>query len=225
MFSKSVSGDRLSIGMLRGVLIAFFMASLFGVSSQSVAITLTFWVFVFWFFVEHRGPAEPAVPGKAWSRTLTIAAVAIIAIHAGSTLLDATGDLRPRNRSMRFNWFYKYGMTEVEPDPGGNPVGRRLTMQDSLAVIQVKGKVLKFAAWIDHPDADQRPVHTRVWADSLLIYEGDLRRTPLFIDIPATPGKTHMLLETSVDRVWRPSDFGSRDRRAIGLSIRDWVWE
>ena len=55
-------------------------------------------------------------------------------------------------------------------------------------------------------------------------FEGDLR-DPLFLDIPATPGKTHMILETAVDRTFRPSDSGSSDRRDLGLSIRDWVWE
>jgi hypothetical protein len=45
------------------------------------------------------------------------------------------------------------------------------------------------------------------------------------LDIPATPGKTHMLLETEIDRTWRPSDSGSRDTRDLGLSIRDWVWQ
>ena len=65
----------------------------------------------------------------------------------------------------------------------------------------------------------------RVWADSQLVYEGDLRASPLFLDIPATPGKTHMVIETSIDRTWRPSDSGSRDTRELGLSIRDWVWE
>ena len=94
-------------------------------------------------------------------------------------------------------------------------------------MIKVKGKSLKFVAWVDHPDVDVRPVHTRVWADSKLVYEGDLKRAPLMIDIPATPGKTHMVIETSIDRTWRPSDAGtgSRDGRELGLSIRDWVWE
>ena len=132
-----------------------------------------------------------------------IAAAALIVVHAGATTVDAFGDLRPRNRAHRFGWFYKYGFVhpdDVEPDPGGNPIGRRWTMKQSLAVIAVKGKVLKFVAWIDHPDADQKPVHARVWADSALVYEGDLRRSPLFLDIPATPGKSHMVLETSIDR-------------------------
>ena len=99
-------------------------------------------------------------------------------------------------------------------------------MRRSLAVIPVEGRVLKFVAWVDHPDRDAKPVHTQVWADSKLVYEGDLRGTPLFMDIPATLGKTHMIIETAVDRTFRPSDDGkSIDRRDLGLSIRDWVWE
>lgn len=223
MFSRKSGGDRLSMGMLRGVLAGFFVASIFGMPAQSIAITLTFWAFVFWFLTE-AAPVE-ARPSWKWSRLGLMAATMLIALHAGATIVDANGDLRPRNRSTRFGWFYKYGMTEVEADPGGNPIGRRWTMKDSLAMIPVKGKVLKFAAWIDHPDSDQNPVHTQIWADSVLIYEGDLKRSPLFLDIPATPGKTHLLLETSIDRLWRPSDAGSRDRRELGLSIRDWVWD
>jgi hypothetical protein len=38
-------------------------------------------------------------------------------------------------------------------------------------------------AWIDHPDSDVKPVHARVWADSKLVFEGDLRRNPIMLDI------------------------------------------
>lgn len=230
LFSRAAGGDRLSAGMLRGVLIAFFLASMFGVPSQSAAITLTFWVFAFWVFIEQHGqnaeaPSRPSAPP---AKAMLMAAAALIAAHAGVTVVSAAGDLRPRHRAERFNWYYRYGFVQpddVEADPGGNPAGRRWTKQQSLAVIPVKGKVLKFVAWVDHPDADTNPVHTQVWADSVMVYEGDLRRTPLFIDIPATPGKTHMLIETKIDRLWRPSDAGGRDTRELGLSIRDWVWE
>ena len=58
-----------------------------------------------------------------------------------------------------------------------------------------------------------------------LVFEGDLRRNPIMLDIPAAPGKTHMLIETSIDRTWRPSDYGRRDDRELGLSVRDWTWE
>ena len=148
-------------------------------------------------------------------------------IHAGATIVDARGDLWPRNRSMRFGWFYKYGMSEPEPDPGGNPVQRRWTiMPKSLAVVPVNGKVLKFVAWIDHPDGDERPVKTKVWADGTLVFNGEIKRSaPLLLDIPATPGRSHLILETEIDRLWAPRDYGQRDPRALGLSIRDWVWE
>ena len=228
LFSRQAAGDRLASGMLRGVLIAFFVASLFGVPSQSTAITLTFWAFVFWFLIERGEPTTQATPAKGLASRLMIAAVALIAIHAGVTVADAFGDLRPRHRAERFDWYYRHGWVtpdDVEADPGGNPVGRRWTMKDSLAVIPVKGKVLKFVAWIDHPDSDVKPVHAQVWADSQLVFEGDLRRNPIMLDIPATPGRSHMLIETSIDRTWRPSDYGRRDDRELGLSVRDWTWE
>lgn len=226
---QRAAADPLAAGMLRGVLIAFFLASLFGLPSQSAAITLTFWTLVFWFVLE-QGVEEPSTT-TSWSLPVAVLTVALVAGHAGLTMVNAFGDLGPPQRAERFNWYYRYGYhtneqdgADLEPDPGGNPIGRRWTMKQSLAVIPVNGKALKFVAWIDHPDSDVHPVHTQVWADSQLLYEGDLRRSPLFLDIPATPGKTHMVIETSIDRTWRPSDHGQRDRRDLGLSIRDWVW-
>jgi hypothetical protein len=192
-----------------------------------MAAVITFWVFVFWIFVERGGDAPGPRALASWSRNARLGALALVLVHAGVTLVDARGDLWPRNRSTRFGWFYKYGMSELEPDPGGNPVPRRWTiMPKSLAVVPVSGKVLKLVAWIDHPDGDDRPVHVKVWADSRLVFDGEIRRSaPLSMDIPATPGRTHMILETEIDRLWAPRDYGMRDRRALGLSIRDWVWE
>ena len=99
-------------------------------------------------------------------------------------------------------------------------------MKDSLAVIPVKGKVLKFVAWIDHPDGDVRPVHTRVWADSKLVYEGDLQRSAA---VPRHSGDARQDAHGARD-VDRSHCGGraipdSRDTRELGLSIRDWVWE
>lgn len=223
LFSRT-TGDPQALGMLRGVMIAFFIASVFGVPSQSVAIVITFWTFVFW-FAQEKGEGSGESVATRWPLHMTIAAVALVALHMGATTVDAFGDLRPRNRAQRFGWFYHYGLTDVEPDPGGNAIGRRWTGTRALAQIPVRGKVLKFVGWIDHPDSDVNPVHTQVWADGLLVYEGDLRRSPLFIDIPARPGARFLVLETRIDRTFRPSDQGGRDRRNLGLSIRDWVWE
>ena len=226
LFARHTGADRLSIGLLRGVLMGFVVASIFGMPGQAAAVAVTFWVFVFWLLTERDEAPAAAVPSR-WSRPATIAAVALLVVHGGMTVVNARGDLWPRNRSMRFGWFYKYGMSEPEPDPGGNPIQRRWTnLPKSLAVVPVNGKVLKFVAWIDHPDGDERPVKTKVWADNTLVFDGAIKRSaPLLMDIPATPGRSHMILETEIDRLWAPRDYGQRDPRALGLSIRDWVWE
>ncbi len=123
---------------------------------------------------------------------------------------------------MRFNWFYRYGLLDLDADPGGDGPGRRWTMKESLAVIPVHGKALKFVGWIDHPDGDDRPVRVRVWADSALVYDAGLRRSSaIYLDIPAKPGATHMVLQTWISRTWRPTDFGRSDPRELGLSVRD----
>ena len=217
--------DRLSVGMLRGVLIGFFVASLFGMPAQAFAVVVTFWVFAFWLLLERADP-DAASAAVAWKRPAAIAAALLIAIHAGATAVSARGDLLPRNRAQRFDWFYAYGIGELEADPGGNPAQRRWTGREALVVIPVKGKTLKFVAWIDHPEGDENPPHVTVRADSRVVYDGPLKRSaPLFVDIPAMPGKTHMVIETSIDRTYRPAEQGSRDRRDLGLSIRDFVWQ
>ena len=226
MFARAPQGDRLSIGMLRAVLIGFGVASMFGVPGQAAAVAITVWALVFWLLQERGSDApSPHVPG-ALSRNGAIIAVILVAIHFAATVVDAREGLRPRHRAERFNWYYEYGFDKLEPDPGGNPVQRRWTWREAVAVIPVKGKVLKFVAWIDHPDGDDNPPHVTVRADDRLIFNGPLKRSaPLFLDVPATPGKTHMVIETTIDRIYRPAEHGIRDRRELGLSIRDWIWE
>ena len=161
-----------------------------------------------------------------WSRGAAASMAVLVLLHAGVTMVDAKGGLRPVNRAQRFDWPYSYGLRDVEGDPGGNPIGRRWTRERSLAIVPVKGKVLKFVAWIDHPDADERPVPVKVWADSKLVYSGDLKRSAVIsLDIPASPGEKNLVLRTWIGRLWRPAERGRGDDRELGLSIRDWVWE
>lgn len=223
LFSRTHgTGDRFSIGVLRGALVAFGVISLLGVPGQSLPVALTFWTLVFW-FASLKGivPAPPAVwPPVTWGVTL-----ALVAVHATITLAAARGELLPRNRSMRFGWDYRYGISNPEVSPDGSP-GRRWTELRSLTVVPVKGKVLKFVAWVDHPDADERPVHTRVWADQRLVYDDGLKRSAaIFLDLQPAPGQTHIIIETEISRMWSPTEFGRSDRRILGLSVRDWTWE
>jgi hypothetical protein len=216
--------DRFTLGVLRGALAGFGIASLLGMPAQSLPVVLTFWTLAFWFALVKGVTAPPTGSGH-WSPIAWGATFALVIVHATITYADARGDLRPRHRSMRFGWDYRYGISDLERSPDGSP-GRRWTELTSLSVIPVKGKVLKFVGWIDHPDADERPVHVRVWADSTIVYDDDLKRSAaIFLDIPATPGKTHMVVQTEISRMWKPRDFGRDDPRELGLSVRDWTWE
>ena len=228
LFSRAPANrDRFSPGILRGVLAGFGIIALIGMPGQALTVIMTFWTLAYW-FAALKGIAAP--PGesetKSWPKAMWFATLALVVVHAAIIYVDARGDLLPRNRSIRFGWDYEYGIADPEPDPDGGP-GRRWAGLRSMSTVPVRGKVLKFVAWIDHPDGNERPVHVRVWADSRIVYEGDLKRPPeaIRLDIPAHPGRTHMVVETEVSRLWRPSDFGQRDRRDLGLSIRDWTWE
>ena len=169
-------------------------------------------------------PARSA-PTAPWSKGIWAATLALVAVHAAITYADARGDLLPRNRSMRFGWDYRYGIQDPEPGPDGGPA-RRWAGLKSMSVVPVRGKVLKLVAWIDHPDGDERPVHVRIWVDKKIVYDDDLKRSAAIRrDIPAPPGRTHIVVETEISRTWRPRDFGRDDPRELGLSIRDWTWE
>ena len=180
---------------------------------------------MYWFASLKGITASPGDSTTRWSKGISAATLALVAVHAVITYADARGDLLPRNRSMRFGWDYRYGIRDPEPSADGGP-GRRWVDLKSLSVVPVKGKVLKFVAWIDHPDGDERPVHVRVWVDKKIIYDDDLKRSASIVrDIPAPPGQTHIVVETEISRMWRPRDFGRPDSRELGLSIRDWTWE
>lgn len=219
--------DRFAVGVLRFTIIGFGVLSLLGVPGQSLPVALTFWTIVFWFMLLTTGAAAPATRSMAERHgAFWITMLVLVVAQGAMTLVDARGELRPRNRAIRFGWEYAQGIGDLERGTAFAP-GRRWTEQQSITQIPVKGKVLKFVAWLDHPDADEHPVHVRVWADSRLVFEGDLKRPPssIAIDIPAQPGASHLLLETQVSRTWAPRAYGQRDPRQLGLSIRDWAWE
>lgn len=218
--------DRFSLGVLRGAFLGFGIIALIGMPGQSLTVILTFWTLVYWFASLKGIAASPSESTTSpWSKGIWTATLALIAVHAAITYADARGDLLPRNRSMRFGWDYRYGIRDPEPVPGGGP-GRRWADLRSMSVVPVRGKVLKLVAWIDHPDGDERPVHVRIWVDKKIVYDDDLKRSAAIRrDIPAPPGRTHIVVETEISRTWRPRDFGRDDPRELGLSIRDWTWE
>lgn len=210
--------------LLRGALIAFGLISLVGMPGQSAAVAVTFWTFAFWYLraASADPPPVPASPSGG-TRAAGALALALVGVHAAATGAVALGELRPAERAVRFDWYYRYGIYDLEEPPDGAPY--RWTMRRAVAVIPVEGRVLKLEAWIDHPDAEARPVTVKVWADDRLVRASSIRRGErIRADVPATPGRERLILRTEVDRAWRPVDHGGTDPRELGLAIADWNW-
>ena len=60
MFSRPRRRSVCRSGCCAACLIGFGVASMFGMPAQSIAIVMTFWVFVFWLWSEARPPVDPA---------------------------------------------------------------------------------------------------------------------------------------------------------------------
>jgi hypothetical protein len=224
--------DRFTVHVLRSTLLAIGLISLLSMSGQSMTIVLTFWTLVFWFLMASQPATVPPRSGQAGDPSTAlradwwwVAATIVVVLHAALTIAASRGDLLPRHRAARFGWDYSGGISDLESNRDGTP-GRRWTSLKSMSTIPVRGKVLKFVGWIDHPDADAKPVHVEVWANGKSVFDGDLKRTDVIrVEIPARPGQTQMVLHTEISRTFRPSEFGGRDRRDLGLAVQDWQWQ
>ena len=223
MTDSATEADRFSIRVLRSPLIAFGLIAMLSMAGQSLTVILTFWTLAYWFLaIREPGSAAAGTDLPTWKWASVIA---LVVVHASLTLAAARGDLLPRHRAERFGWDYSGGISDLEKGVNGKP-GRRWTGLRSINTILVRGRVLKFVGWIDHPDADAHPVHVRLWADDKIVYDGDLKRTDqIHLDISPGAGQKYLILETEISRTFRPSQFGGRDRRDLGLAVQDWQWQ
>jgi hypothetical protein len=79
---------------------------------------------------------------------------------------------------------------------------------------------LKLSVWVEHPDANDRPVRVQVWRDHQRIVSGRFGRgVPLTRYVRVGEDNKPFVLETRVDRTFATSD---RTRPEIGLSL---AWE
>ena len=94
---------------------------------------------------------------------------------------------------------------------------------------QGKGELrLKLSAWLEHPDAAERPVQAKIWTYGrelvLNAKRWDGSRVTRFIDIPG--GHRAFVVETWVDRTWRAPEgegTGIVDRgMTLAWEVVDW---
>ena len=223
--TRGAEARYLPAGAIKGALVALGAISMLGVPAQSTAVTLTFWVFAFWYIVlavprarENRTLVPPG--GAAWGWVLM---VVLVAAHAAVTLSAARGAMRVPQRALRIGWNYTYGFYDLERPQGGDAY--RWTTKDAVTVIPAGRGRLKLTLWIAHPDASDRPVDVRVWRNGELVVQATLRdHTHLTQYVPVPEGASRLLIRTWVSRTWRPSDHGSRDTRELGMAVGDWTF-
>jgi hypothetical protein len=206
---------------VRGALIGFGLVSLVGQPGQNTAIALTLSLFLFMcirpddFDTARRVTRASGRPERRHGAWLLVWVLAIV-WAAGSWYL-ARHDLRVPFRAARFDFDYAYGFHPREtPD-------LLWTERHAVAVLPARTSWLKLTFWITHPDAANRPVEVRIWRDHERVVRTTLHTaTPIVKVVPVPGGNRRFVLETDVDRTWRPADYGQHDARQLGLAIR---WE
>jgi len=218
MAGRPVDGAAVSAHLVRGALVALGLASLVGMPTQNAAMTVTFWVLVFWYTVLVELPVRPRLGwldrGRTWSAVWAVALVYVAGLGYVSWV-----DLRVPHRAQRANWDYAYGF--YEPDAAGTVDEFRWASRRALAVVPLTDRWIEVTAWTHHPDVQERPVELKVWIDGVPLI--DSRRTggePITAAVRMPEQQTRVLIETEVDRTWRPSDRGEADIRELGPGVR-----
>lgn len=212
--------ERLLAAAVKGGLLAFGAVSLFGVPAQNPAVALTFWVFAFWFLsLVCRSDQKGTVASKDSRRAWLWGTVWLVVFgHVAGTWSVARHELRVTERARRIGWAYAYGFYDLERTPDGQAF--RWTARKAVAVVPVNRGRIPLIVWAAHPDKAMRPVDVRVWVDNALVISLSLRdSSPVMRDVLVGDSVPRVVLRVSVDHTWRPSDFGSRDTRELGVAI------
>ena len=225
--------------VVRGILVAFGVASVLGVPAQSPVITLTFWTFAFWFIRLAGSPGVRTLsPGAAASDRLQwVVVLAVVTAFAAGTYRVAYADLRVPYRAARGTdqrqwddaFVYNYGI-EDRHDVGFADDHRRTEQRAWFTVNYPRGQPrgphrLKLSAWLEHPDAAKYPVQAKIWTygrEVVLNAKGwDGSRITRYVDIPE---RHHaVVVETWVERTWRePVREGTRTEDR-GMTVA-WEW-
>jgi len=186
--------------------------------TENVAMVVTFWVLVFWYTVLVELPVRPAQ--RWWERGRTWGAVwAVALVYVAGLAYVSWVDLRVPYRAQRADWDYAYGF--YEPDAAGTVDEFRWASRRALAVVPLTDRWIEVTAWTHHPDVRERPVDLKVWIDGVPLI--DSRRNggePITAAVRLPERQTRVLIETEVDRTWRPSDRGEVDTRELGPGVR-----
>lgn len=186
--------------VVRGVLFAVGIVSLFGVATQHPALLFTFVTMIYWFgsLVEVPLTVAPRLrPARAVWGTVVLLSLVV----AAGQWRSATGDLRVPSRALRLGFLYGYGFSA--------PDGDNVPWTGRHAVVVMRAEHAYFAVTADAPRL-AHPVRVRLWRGAQLITDVDssgLEPITRIIAVPA--GQRFLMLETEVSET-RPDGRGLR---------------
>ena len=213
--ARAPAHSRALVLALKYTTAGFGLASLLGMPGQSVVVALTFWTLAAWLLLLT---AQHAAAGSvSTARSSAGIAPVLVAVFAGMTAWSGFHGFRLPFRAERLNLGYRYGWYE----PFDGPSGHSRTSGHAVVVPQASGRWLKLTVWVEHPDADDRPVLARVWIDRVPIVQQRLPKAIRMTKVVELPGEgKRFVLETKVDRTFLPPD---RRYGEVGLNV-DWEY-
>ena len=212
------SDSRAKASATAGALLGFGLASLFGMPAQDGAVSITFFVFVFW-CLRMRG-VEGAAPSGGSSRLAgrEWAAVCLIAgVFTAGTAVAARQTLRPPYRALAASWPYRYGFFEYE-DPD-NAI--RWTSKKAVEVFPTERRWLKLVVGGGPPEGPPLDVTIHRDRDQILRFASGASTTiTRYLRVPGS--RRQVMIEIAVNRLWNPSAYGQLDRRGLGVRVDKW---
>ena len=194
--------------------------SLVSMPTQVVPVSLTVWVFAFW-YVSLANDVPSRLPWSRWVQRPVVWMVlwAVAVSFAAVSFRVGRAQLRSPHRALLADWDYYRGWYPLET-PGNAPAFRWMAEDEAVAVFPEQGRYLKLTFWVNHPDAAGRPVDVSFFGQGSAIGTARLHdSTPVtwYVLAPSGPkpkyGGRRMMLEAHVSRTWRPRDSGIDDPR------------
>ena len=223
--TRAPAATRFSATVVKGIVIGFAVVSLVGIPTQTIAVSLAFCTFAFWYVVLVEGAGEVGTGrGRTPLGTPAWAGIWIVAIAAAlGTLYTARTELRVPARAAKFGWAYFYGFADTEPTLD---VARRSAVwatRHAVAVLTPPTRWVKVTVSVDRLNLAKGPVDVKVSCDNAVVVDTrvtDVR--PITRYVALRDGNKGMMVETRVSRSVRPADFGLQDPRERGLLVE---WE
>jgi hypothetical protein len=218
--TKGDADDAFAAGAIKAGLVTIAFVSAFAMPTQVPSIALMVWVFMYWYLTacapaRTRAFAAHAAPPWRWPAV----AVAVL-LFAGATGWVGWTALRPPYRALWADWEYWRGAYDPETGPSGR---FWWTGQESAVVKAVQPGYLHFTVSLSHPDVSTAPVRVRLWRQhhEPILDTVIADSAPRDFYLPVPDGARNMMIETWVDRTWRP---GGSDHRDLGLAMSDWTF-